>query len=316
MRKFLRFIIIVLIIMPVFGVFFLADTVDARDTDSWRNIRQGIAGYTAVQGQESGVLIQAGGQNWRQLRNGLVAVLGKWGIAMTVMALGGFFLLRGQVKLTPVRSGVSIPRWSLFERILHWYSAFIFIILMISGLSLLYGRSVLIPLIGHPAFAAYAEIAKVVHNYTGPLFIVGLLLIFFTWVKDNLPNRLDLKWVMAFGGLIGDKHPSAQRMNAGEKGWFWLLVFAGVAVSVSGLILDFTNFGQQRSFIQINHIVHACSAILLSIGALGHIYIGTIGTEGAFEGMIKGKVDKNWAKQHHDLWYKEVTDTNRTEPRP
>ena len=118
--------------------------------------------------------------------------------------------------------------------------------------------------------------------------------------------------VMAFGGLIGTKHPPAQRMNAGEKGWFWLLIFAGITVSVSGLVLDFTNFGQERSFIQINHIVHVCSALLLSIGALGHIYIGTIVTEGALEGMKTGKVDKNWAKQHHDLWYEELREKQKS----
>jgi formate dehydrogenase subunit gamma len=35
---------------------------------------------------------------------------------------------------------------------------------------------------------------------------------------------------------------------------------------------------------------------------LGHIYIGTIGMEGAFEAMGEGTVDVNWAKEHHSLW--------------
>ena len=146
------FSIIVLIIIPILGLLFIGDAVDAKDTESWRKIRQGVAGYTAVQGQEANVLIQSGGQSWRLLRNGLVAALGKWGLAITVLALGGFFLYRGQVKLTESRSGETIPRWNLYERSLHWFMAIVFLMLMISGLSLLYGRLVLITWIGHENF--------------------------------------------------------------------------------------------------------------------------------------------------------------------
>jgi formate dehydrogenase subunit gamma len=129
---------------------------------------------------------------------------------------------------------------------------------------------------------------------------------FFMWVKDNIPNRIDIAWFKAFGGLIGSQHPSAERMNAGEKSWFWLLAFAGIIVSATGLILDFANFGQDRFIMQVCHLLHTLSACLLMIGAIGHIYIGTLGTEGAFEGMKNGRVDSTWAKQHHDLWYDKI----------
>jgi len=274
--------------------------------DYWRKVREGVSGYTAVSGQETNVLIQGAGQNWRQLRNGPVATLTAWLVAATVFALGVFFLWRGKVKLSAPRTGEMVPRWSIGERLLHWYTALLFIGLAVTGLSLMFGRAVLIPLVGHENFAAYAEFGKLIHNYAGPLFIVGLLLMIVMWLQDNIPNKIDIQWFKAFGGLVGSEHPSAERMNGGEKAWFWLLSVAGIGVSVSGLALDFPNLGTDRVFLQLSHLVHTITAALLIVGALGHIYIGTIGTEGAFEGMISGEVDSTWAEQHHDLWLEGV----------
>ena len=174
----------------------------------------------------------------------------------------------------------------------------------------------LIPIIGHTAFSHYAELALLAHNATGPLFVAGLLLMLLIWAKDNIPNALDIQWLKACGGMIGHKHPSAERINTGEKGWFWLLVVAGTVAGITGLILVFPALDLGRNLMQLSHILHACSAILLCIGAFGHIYIGSIGTEGALEAMTTGKVDASWAKQHHDLWYqqiKEQTPDNRSD---
>lgn len=272
----------------------------------WRQIRQGQSGYSAVSGQETGVLIQGSGENWRRLRNGLVATLGAWLLAATVFALGIFFMIRGTVKLSHEKTGQRVARWNRFERFLHWYTALLFLLLTWTGLSLLYGRATLIPLIGHKDFAGYAEYAKLIHNFAGPLFIAGLLLMISHWLRDNIPNRLDIEWFKAFGGLIGDQHPSAERMNGGEKAWFWLLTFAGLGVCISGLLLDFPNLGSERIILQISHLLHSILGIVLIVGSLGHIYIGTIGTEGAFEGMISGKVDTSWAEQHHDIWFRNI----------
>ncbi|MDV3240237.1 MAG: formate dehydrogenase subunit gamma [Methylocaldum sp.] len=283
-----------------------AESVVNPRSDYWRQVREGVQGYTAVKGQETNVLIQGGGQNWRRLRNGPIASYGGVLLGVVVFALGAFYLWRGQVKLSQPRSGETLVRWTLAERVLHWYTALLFIFLAITGLSLLYGRALLIPLVGHKAFSVYAEIAKLLHNFIGPLFIVGLLLMFVAWVRDNLPSRIDIDWLRAFGGMVGDRHPSAGRMNAGEKMWFWLLASGGLAVSVSGLLLDFPNFGQERWLLQLSHLIHVVFALVLMAGALGHIYIGTIGTEGALEGMVRGRVDKSWAIQHHDLWCEQL----------
>ncbi len=272
----------------------------------WKQVREGTSGYSSVRGQETGELIQGSGQIWRQLRNGPIATYAGWLLGATALAIMVFFFFRGKVKLTKPRSGNKLTRWSVGERALHWYTALLFLILTATGLSLLYGRAFLIPYIGKAEFAVYADIVILLHNLLGPLFIVGLLLMIIVWFKDNLPSRIDLRWILECGGFIGNKHPSAGRMNAGEKLWYWLLASAGVAVCITGLILDFPNFGQDRFIIQISHLIHLILAMVLIVGALGHIYVGTIGTEGAFEGMISGQVDESWAEQHHDVWCEEV----------
>ncbi|MDP7536880.1 MAG: formate dehydrogenase subunit gamma [Methylococcales bacterium] len=306
MAKSLKSLALFLLMLLLAITLSTANSAEVSDADSWRQIREGIVGYSAVKGQETNVLIQGSGQNWRQLRNGVIArYLGIFA-SITLLFFTLFYLFKGPIKLAKSRSGKMLLRWSTFERIIHWYTALIFILLTLTGLTLLYGRNLLIPLIGHDLFSTIATYTKLTHNLSGPFFLVGLLFMFFMWVKDNIPNRIDIDWFKAFGGLIGTRHPSAERMNAGEKSWFWLLTIAGVIVSCTGLILDFANFGQDRFIMQACHLLHTLSACLLIIGAIGHIYIGTLGTEGAFEGMKNGYVDSTWAKQHHDLWYDKI----------
>lgn len=274
--------------------------------DYWRLVRDNDNGYSAVKGLEANELIQGSGQNWRQLRNGPMATYGSWLMALVLACLAVFYMWRGQVKLSHPRTGKTVERWTLSERRLHWVTAGLFVILGITGLSLLYGRHVLIPIFGHEGFAAYATIAKWLHNVLGPVFMIGLFTMIVKWFKHNFLTKVDIQWFKEFGGMIGDNHPSAGKLNGGEKLWFWTLATAGVALCLSGLVLDFPNFDQEREIIQISHVIHLATALVLVAFAFGHIYIGTIGTEGALEGMVTGQVDTAWAEQHHDLWLKQL----------
>ena len=86
---------------------------------------------------------------------------------------------------------------------------------------------------------------------------------------------------------------------------FWGVLGAGAAVSASGLLLLFPFYIIDIAGMQIAQMVHSIIAVLFVALILGHIYIGTLGMEGAFEAMAIGEVDFNWAKEHHDLWLKE-----------
>ena len=271
----------------------------------WRAIRAGNEGYSAIKTPESNILIHNGGQNWRAMRNGPLANYGAWwlGIAFAMAAL--FYLIRGKLRIENGRSGIMVERWSLFDRTLHWFTAILFIILAMTGLSMLYGKAVIIPVMGKEAFAAYAALGKSIHNYLGPAFAAGLLIEIIKWLPTNIPKGRDLVWFLKGGGAIGHIHASAGRMNGGEKVWFWGLTLIGGLLTITGLLLDFPNLGTERSGLQLSHILHSGSGIILTGFAFWHIYLGTIGTEGALEGMVKGEVDAEWAKQHHDIWYEE-----------
>jgi formate dehydrogenase subunit gamma len=274
--------------------------------DFWRQARQGQAGYSAVTGPEAGVLIQSGGDVWRAVREGPVK---RWGGIMIIAVLAAiilFHLVAGAVKLEQ-RTGRTITRWSMFERVLHWYTAILFIILAITGLSILFGRGVLIPVIGKEAFAAWANFAKPVHDWLAVPFIVGFVVMMIPWMKESLPRSHDLTWIKMGGGYIDkSKHPPAGFVNAGEKIWYWLLFFGGIVLIVSGFFLLFPNFGFERGTMQLAHVAHAISGVALIAFSLGHIYLGTLGNEGSLEGMITGEVDEAWAKAHHNLWYDDV----------
>lgn len=273
----------------------------------WRAVRGGDQGYSAVQGQETNVLVQNGGQNWRQWRNGPIATIGGWGLFVVVLAIALFFGLKGPIPLDNGRSGRTVARWSTANRVLHWYTAILFIILAITGLSILFGRAVLIPLLGPQGFSAWADISIGLHNYAGPAFSIGVVLMLVFLARYNLPEKGDGKWLAEGGGLIGKgKHPPAGRINAGEKIFtYGGMLTIGVAVVVSGFILDFPNYGQTRELMQIASIIHAITALIWMAIMLGHIYLGSVGVEGALEGMSTGRVDENWAKQHHSRWYEE-----------
>lgn len=283
-----------------------ADTAANPQAEFWRQVRQGDSGYTAVSGPETAVLIHNGGQNWRALRNGPVTVWGAWILAGMALLTGGYYLVKGRVRIEHGRSGLTVPRWDRFDRVVHWWITVLFLILAVTGLSLLFGRTVLIPLLGKDAFAAYAGFAKDVHNYLGPFFAVGLVLAILKWLRINLFNRADMTWLAKGGGMIGAAHVPAGQLNAGEKILFWLVTLLGLAVTVSGLVLNFPNFGQTRDTMQLYHLIHVATALPLIALMLGHIYMATLGTEGALEGMIHGRVDARWAQQHHDLWYREL----------
>ena len=276
----------------------------------WRAVRQGVDGETTAQGQERGVLIQNGGENWRRIRNGLVAGIGPWVLAAVFLMIALFFLIKGQDKLEEPPSGELLDRWSSAERWLHWVTALLFIVMAITGLSMLFGRAVLIPVFGHRAFSGYLGVAMQIHNYAGPFFLALIVIEAVAWARENIPKRMDLVWFKTLGGMIGPgPRPHAEKINGGAKGWFWAAVLAGLTVGVTGVIMDFPNMGASRWVMQVVNIIHATVAILFVAGSFGHIYIGTIGAQGTFEGMWTGRVSAQWAKQHQDLWYADQVKT-------
>lgn len=295
----------------------------ASDTNQrsnfWRVVREGGVGYSSVTGSdtniETNVLYNITGQNWRQVRNGLIGNYGGWFLFVVVVAIIAFFASRGRIDLDKKASGKRVPRWTVLERTLHWYTATLFVVLAITGLSLLFGRAVLIPLLGPSGFSFWASFSINAHNTLGPFFAIGPILMFFCWLRHNIPTGTDIAWFAKGGGIVGSAHPSAGKANGGEKLWFWIVILLGLgAVCISGFALigwldQYFGVENTREMAQTMHTVHAVCALLWIAVFFGHAYIGTFGSEGSLDAMTKGHVSVEWAEQHHDLWYEDVKDT-------
>jgi formate dehydrogenase subunit gamma len=290
----------------------------------WRGVQGGMEGYSSLpksQAPEAGVLIQApvqypgtrfvtAGEAWRQVRNHWIVPYGGSLLLIALAALALFYFAKGplghhQMGSAPRR----IERFTPFERAAHWANAIAFVILGVSGIVMAFGKFFLLPVIGQTLFGYFTYILKNLHNFAGPLFAVSLAIIFVTFLRDNLPRKGDLRWLLRFGGMLGGKELPSHRFNAGEKVVFWGgVLFLGVIVIASGLVLDklIPNLVYERQTMQIAEMVHAVAAVLMLALFFGHIYIGTVGMRGAYTAMRNGYVDEAWAREHHAYWYEDI----------
>ena len=262
------------------------------------------------------VLIQPAGRVWDHFHEVTLYWLGAIVILGTLAALAAAYFVVGRLRISAGRSGRKVLRFKAFERFVHWLTAISFVVLGISGLNITFGKHLLLPLIGNDAFSAFSQAAKYAHNFTSFPFVLGLVLIVAIFIKDNIPDKSDIEWFKRGGGFIKSKHAPARRFNAGEKLVFWGALGVGAAVSVSGYLLLFPFYVTDIAGMQIAQVVHSVFAILFVALILGHIYIGTLGMEGAFEAMWTGDVDFNWAKEHHDLWLEDALAKGRSADHP
>ena len=297
---------------------------NAENAAFWRQLREGSQGTVSIPNEYGGVLIQSGGEGWQEFRNGWLSVGSGVLMIGVLIALSLFFAARGRIRIEEGPSRYELRRFNVLDRASHWLMALSFIILAITGLNLLYGRPLLIPLIGHEAYAAIAGFGKSTHNYVAFAFMLSLLTSLVLWVRNNLPTRTDWQWIKAGGGAFG--HAPAKKFNAGQKILFWLVMLFGLSVSLSGWALlypfettmfadTFELFGfgpvtaiEEQQYAQAWHTI---VSVLFVAMIFAHIYIGTVGMEGAFAAMGRGKVDLNWAREHHGLWVEELEGKGR-----
>jgi formate dehydrogenase subunit gamma len=266
---------------------------------------QQVQGRITIPDGKAATLIQPGGRDWREFHEVTLRWIAGIAILGMLALLVIFYLWRGMVRIEAGRSGRTIVRFNAFERFVHWMTATCFIILAITGLNISFGKAILLPLMSPEAFTAWSEWGKYAHNYLSFPFTLGVVLIFLMWIAGNIPNRTDVEWVKRGGGIVGRDHPPAYRFNGGQKMIYWIVVLGGTAMAITGYILMFPFYGTDVSGMQTAQIVHGVVAVLFVAAMLGHIYIGTLGMEGAFEAMGAGEVDVNWARQHHALWLEE-----------
>ena len=277
----------------------------------WESANSDPLNYVSIPDKQAGVLIQRSGQQWRLIRNGIITVYGAWLLAIAFFGIVAMYTLRGPIQLSEPLSGRMVTRFTALERITHWVMAFSFIALASTGLMILYGKYFALPLMGGMAYGSFLMLCKNIHNFTGPLFTLSIVIFFLLFVRRNIFGEGDMAWILSAGGLFSGKHVPSGFFNFGEKVWFWFgMTFLGLMISASGFVLDmivpFMDVQYWRGTMQLANIVHSAGAVLMTCMAMGHIYIGSIGMKGALEGMKSGKVDATWAKEHHEIWYNKI----------
>ena len=286
----------------------------------WRQVGAGATGFTSLPTPEAGNLIQPfvqypgstltnAGEAWRQVRNNWIIPYGAAVMLIVLGAIAIFYWRKGSLPLHGAETGRKIERFTPLERSSHWANAIAFCILAVSGLVMAFGKFVVLPVVGATLFGWLTFALKNAHNFAGPVFAVSLVVVIITFARDNLPRAEDLRWLVHGGGLFGGKEIASHRFNAGEEVLFWAGVFLlGLVVVGSGLVLDklLPSLVYERGTMQIAHMVHAAAAMLMMAMFLGHIYMGTIGMQGAYKAMRTGYVDETWAKEHHELWLDDI----------
>jgi formate dehydrogenase subunit gamma len=288
----------------------------------WRSVRESGTqqGYTSLPGAEMGMLVQpfvqypgskytTAGEAWRQVRNNWIVPYGGALMIIAALAIALFYWRRGPLGGHVPDTGRTIERFTYFERAAHWSVAVSFVILAISGIVMAFGKHFLLPILGATLFGWLSYALKTVHNFVGPLFAVALLIFIVGYIRDNIPRAEDMSWLAKGGGMFGGKEVPSHRFNAGEKIVFWGgVIVLGLIVVGSGLFLDklVPGMSYTRGQMQIAHLLHAVASVLMMTMFLGHIYLGSIGMKGAYQGMKTGRVDEAWAKEHHELWYDDI----------
>jgi formate dehydrogenase subunit gamma len=273
---------------------------------------QQVEGRISIPDQKASVLIQPAGREWREFHNTTVFWTGAISVLGIIAALLVFYAVRGKIAIEAGPSGQTITRFNSFERFIHWMTAGTFIVLGITGLNVAFGKFLLLPLMGPEAFTTFSQLGKYAHNYLAFPFMLGVVFMFLAWVKENIPNAIDVAWIKAGGGLfVKGAHPPAKKFNAGQKIIFWSVILGGVALSISGVILLFPFYATTMEHMQLAQIVHGLVGAVIVAIMIAHIYIGSVGMEGAFDAMGSGEVDLNWAKEHHALWVKEEAEKGK-----
>ncbi|QFS83959.1 Formate dehydrogenase, nitrate-inducible, cytochrome b556(Fdn) subunit [Roseivivax sp. THAF40] len=316
----------------------------SSDSDLWRAFRFDERDITTqARGPATNVIMQGGGQWWLDLRQGPVMTYGGYLLLGTIGLLALFYLLKGRIRIDGDKTGRTITRFTGIERFGHWLLAGSFIILALTGILSLMGRTFLIPLLGHEAFATMAQVSKWLHNNVSWAFMIALVLVFVMWVVHNIPDRTDINWILKGGGLLIKGHPPAKKFNAGQKMIFWVVILFGASVSASGLALLFpfqitlfeptfallNSWGvpsmigmeafptgmEPQEEMQYAQLWHAIISFVMMAVILAHIYIGSVGMEGAFDAMGNGEVEEQWAKEHHSIWAEEEIAKRNVSPK-
>jgi formate dehydrogenase subunit gamma len=200
--------------------------------------------------------------------------------------------------------GDELVRHRLSTRVIHWTVALFFFASLMTGLP-----------IWMPAFGWMAHLfgglsaARVIHPWAGVLFFAASVVMFVHWLGDMRLEPRDREWLgpkaIAYMKYQTDD-AEVGKYNGGQKLFFFAAALAALGLLVTGIViwntLTFPQLVREASI-----LLHDVTFILLTVAIVLHIYLGTAAEPGTFRAMVRGTVDRRWARFHHGRWYREVT---------
>jgi formate dehydrogenase subunit gamma len=207
-----------------------------------------------------------------------------------------------------------ILRYTLLERTIHWIAALTYCYVLLTGLAFytphLYWIATLLG--GVPT-------SRFWHPWVALVFFAALVWMLRAWMADMRITAVDQKWGQAMDRYIRNEDealPPAERFNLGQKYFFWVMLWGGILLLISGAVLWFPERipWSLRDLRYAAVLLHVAAA-LVTIGAfIIHVYMGTAMVRGGFTSIIRGEVSPAWAKAHHRLWYERLTRTHASGP--
>jgi len=196
-----------------------------------------------------------------------------------------------------------VKKTSSYERIVHWMLAVSGLVLLLTGLGFLYQQE-----LGwlNTVFGGQ-HLAKGIHNWSGAVFTLALILSMGVWLGEALSwTKEDTQWLSMMGGYFSKaaEPPPQGKLNAGQKLVVIVVVGVGLLAAASGFLM-WLNAGSKGTMM-LGNFLHNISALVFAVFVPVHIYLATAANPGTFRIMTRGDVPLYWAKKKHPRWIKSL----------
>jgi len=297
MKKYMFFVI---------SCFFLASAAYAADSQIWDAMRiQNIFGFGQKDSLNLGTLFT--------MLQGKYFYLIFLGILIGVPAVFFIhFLIIGPKVFS--HEGKPIFAFTLFKRIIHGIAGVSFMILIPTGIMIVYGN--------YLGGGTPIEYARHFHGIATILFTISIVPMFIFWFVDMLPTSDDIKWMFILGGYLSKeiKEIPAGKFNAGQKMWFWIATFGGFVMIATGASMYYQDFDlgiattlgiSQIDLLRAAAIIHNVLSFAVTAFFFTHVYMAAIAIKGAIYSMITGYKEHEEVKYLHSTWYKKLKEQGK-----
>ncbi|MDX1809232.1 MAG: formate dehydrogenase subunit gamma [Sulfurospirillaceae bacterium] len=205
--------------------------------------------------------------------------------------------------------GKRIYFFTILNRISHWIAAIAFIVLIPTGLLMVFGK--------YFGGGEFITEARHFHAIFTPVFIVAVIPMLISWFKDMIISFDDIKWLFMAGGYLTKSKEMipAGKFNAGQKTWFWIATLGGIVMILTGGAMFFQNFDlgiastlgmTQIDLLRLSAIIHNILGFAVLALFLTHIYMSVFAIKGSLKSMKDGYKEEDEVKYMHSSYYKKL----------